>query len=99
MEIERAHRSGKPHGQGDKPRAIVVKFLRNKDKLAVLEKAKFLKGTNIFVNEDYSESVRLKRKELIPAMKEARQRGDIAYLRYVKLITHCRFNTNTENGH
>ena len=99
MEIERAHRSGKPHGQGDKPRSIVVKFLRNKDKLAVLEKAKLLKGTNIFINEDYSEAVRLKRKELIPALKEARQRGDIAYLRYDKLITHRRLNTNTETGY
>lgn len=66
----------------------MVKFLRFKGRLAVLEKVKFLSGTNIFVNEDYSESVRQKCKELIPAMKEARKRGEIAYLGYDKFITH-----------
>ena len=40
IEVERAHRSGK-HVTclGDRPRMIVVKFLRFKDKMAVLERA------------------------------------------------------------
>lgn len=50
------------------------------------ESAKQLKGTNIYLNKDFSDLVRQKRKELIQAIKEARQRGDIAYLRYGKLI-------------
>lgn len=50
----------------------MVKFLRYKDKMAVLGKTKDLKGTNIYVNENYTETVRQKRKELIPAMKAAR---------------------------
>ena len=73
METERAHRSGKPHGQGEKPRLIVVKFLRNKDKLYVLEKVKHLKGTNIFVNEDYSESVQLKQTKRTDSCNETGQ--------------------------
>ncbi|KAK7922388.1 hypothetical protein WMY93_009290 [Mugilogobius chulae] len=75
IELERAHRSGKPPARDDKPRPIVVRFLRFKDRNTVLEKAKYLKGSNIFINEDYSEVIRQKRKELIPAMKEARKRG------------------------
>ncbi|KAA8579001.1 hypothetical protein FQN60_007152 [Etheostoma spectabile] len=47
--------------------------------MAVLGKAKNLKGTNINVNENYTEAVRQKRKELIPAMKAARERCDKAY--------------------
>ncbi len=49
-----------------------------------------LKGSNIYINEDYPESVRKRRKELIPKMKAARERGDIAFLRYDKLIVHKR---------
>ncbi|XP_064849647.1 myosin phosphatase Rho-interacting protein-like [Oncorhynchus masou masou] len=52
-------------GPGDSPRLIVVKSLRFKDKLAVLERAKNLSGTYIFLNEDYPEFVLQKRKELI----------------------------------
>ena len=65
-----------------------MKFLRFKDKLAVLEKAKRLKGSFVFINEGFSDAVRQRRKELLPAMKAARERGDIAYLRYDKLIVH-----------
>lgn len=72
----------------EKPRPIVVRFLRLKDKLAVLDKAENLKGSGIFINEDFPEAVWQKRKELLPAMKAARERGDIAYLRYDKLIVH-----------
>lgn len=88
IELERVHRSGKPPARDEKPRPIVARFLRFKDRNIVLEKAKCLKGSNIYINEDYSETVRQKRKELIPVMKEARKRGDIAYLRFDKLITH-----------
>ena len=69
----------------DRPRPIVVKF---KDKVAVLERAKNLRGTYIFLNEDYPEAVRQKRKELIPAMKAARVHADIACICYDRLIIH-----------
>ena len=56
--------------------------------MAVLGKAKDLKGTNIYVNEDYTEAVRQKHKELIPAMKAARERDEIAYIQHDKRTVH-----------
>ncbi|XP_049897457.1 uncharacterized protein LOC126388379 [Epinephelus moara] len=93
IEVERAHRTGKPEAARERPRSIVVKFLRFKDKAAVLQRAKNLKGTKIFINEDYADAVRLKRKELIPKMKAAHEKGDIAYLRHDRLIIHPRTST------
>ncbi|KAI4815623.1 hypothetical protein KUCAC02_005761 [Chaenocephalus aceratus] len=87
IEVERAHRMGNGRG-ADKPRQIVVKFLRFKDKTAVMGRRNRLKRTNIFLNEDYPEAVRQKRKELIPAMKAERSKGNIAYIRYDRLIVH-----------
>jgi hypothetical protein len=61
--VERAHRSGKPAtNPDDTPRLIVVKLLRFKNKMAVLERAKNLRGTNIFLNEDYSKVLHQRRK-------------------------------------
>lgn len=95
--LERAHRIEKPrNGNSTRLRPIVVKFLRYKDKEAVLERAKYLKDTNIYLNEDFPENVRQKRKELMLALRAARERGEIAYLRYDKLITHP--SAQTKNG-
>ena len=43
VEIERAHRAGRK--SRSKPRTIVCKLLRFKDKQNILRKAKLLKGT------------------------------------------------------
>lgn len=86
IEVERAHRTGKSMAANTRPRPIVVKFLRFKDRSAVLERAKNLRGTNIYINEDYTDAVRMKRKELLPKLREARERGEIAFLRHDKLI-------------
>ncbi|KAI4823555.1 hypothetical protein KUCAC02_012136, partial [Chaenocephalus aceratus] len=56
---------------------------RIEDKTAVMGRRNRLKGMNIFLNEDYPEAVRQKRKELIPAMKAERSKGNIAYIRNV----------------
>ena len=47
IEMERAHRTGKPVTNRERPRPIVVKFVKFKDKLAISEKEKNLKGSNI----------------------------------------------------
>ena len=75
-------------GKPTRPRPIVVRFLRFKDKKAVLERAKNLRGKYIFLNKDYPEAVVQKRKEPIPAMKAARERRDIAYICYARHIIH-----------
>lgn len=78
IELERAHRAAKWNGfrpNADKPRPIVAKFLRFKDRSTVLEKAKKLKGTNSFINEDFTKAVRQKRRDLLPALKAACEHG------------------------
>ena len=40
----------------------------------------------ISLNEDYSQRVITRRKELLPQMKEARERGKVAYLSFDKLV-------------
>lgn len=62
IEVEHAHRTGKPAADGDRPRSIVVKSLHFKDKAAVLQKAKNLKGTKIFISEDCTDGVRKKKR-------------------------------------
>ena len=69
-----------------RPRTVVFKLLRFKDKEEILKRAKNLKGTNLYINEDYSDKVRQKRKELLPKLREARTQGKIAYLRFDQLV-------------
>lgn len=93
IELERVHRIARKESSDgtaavNKPRGIIAKFLRFKDKSDVLANAKKLKGTDIFINEDFIDSVRKRRKELLPEMWAARNRGEIAFLRYDKLITY-----------
>lgn len=52
-EGEHAYRSGKHvTSPGEISRPIVVKFQSFKDKMVVLERAKNLRGTNIFLNRN-----------------------------------------------
>lgn len=98
IELERVHRIARKESSdggpsvGNKPRGIIVKFLRFKDRSMVLANAKKLKGSDIYINEDFIDSVRKKRKELMPAMWEARKRGEVAFLRYDKLVTYKKRN-------
>lgn len=85
IEIERAYRMGQ-FQEGRKQRKIVVKFLRFKDRQRILFSAKKLKGTNIYINEDFSDVVQQRRRELLPKLKAAREKGERASLRYDKLI-------------
>lgn len=72
--MERAHRTGKPDG-GDRPRPIVVKLLRYKDIEAILQRAKSLRGTKIFINEDFTDTVRQKRKDLMAEAERCQTEG------------------------
>ena len=86
VEIERAHRLGQKNRHGNsKPRPIIIKCLRFKDKQEILQNTKKLEGTNYGVSEDFIESVREKRQKLRPHMLHARQQGKRAFLNYDKL--------------
>lgn len=87
IEMERAHQAGKPVINRERPRPIVVKFIKFRTNLPFWRRKKISKDLT-YINEDYTEAVRQKRKELLPAMKAAHARGDIAYLRHDKLIVH-----------
>ena len=71
ISIDRSHRLGKRKGPGQKPRAIIVKFTRYKDRHHVCSNKKLLKGTGISVTE----SPTLKRLE---HLKKAREQHDFA---------------------
>ena len=84
MEIERAHRVGK--FMSDKPRPVIAKFLRFTDKQNILRNSRKLKGTNVFINEDLCEASMVKRRDLLPQLKQARGQGKIAYFSHARLV-------------
>ena len=55
VHIERAHRSkrSKSNNNNGKPRTIVYKLLNYKQKEEILRNTKKLKGSNIFINENF----------------------------------------------
>ena len=85
VEIERAHRAGRK--SRNKARTIVCKLLRFKNKQNILRKAKLLKGTNIFISEDYCQETVEYRKELREEVKVLRSQRKIAYLKYRSIIS------------
>ena len=80
VKIERAHRTGRTNEE--KTRTIVCKLLDYKDKLKIMQNRKKLKGTNIYINEDFSKETREHRKKLWEEVKVLRSQGEIAYLNY-----------------
>ena len=66
IRIDRSHRLGKRKGTGQKPRAIIVKFTRYKDRHHVFRNKKLLKGTGISVTE----SLTVKRMEHLKKARE-----------------------------
>lgn len=62
--------------RGSKP--ITACFERWQDKEEILRKTKFLKGTNIYVGEDFSRRVKDQRQELKKFMKVIRNRRPLA---------------------
>ena len=71
INIDRSHRLGKRKSPGQKPRAIIVKFTRYKDRHHVFRNKKLLKGTGISVTE----SLTLKR---MAQLKKAREQHGFA---------------------
>ena len=53
---------------------------------AVLQAARSANARGIYVKEDFSTHVISRHRDLIPEMKEERERGKIAYLSYDKLV-------------
>lgn len=84
--VERAHRTGRSGDRKERSRPVVVKFPNFKDREGILTMAREkrsmkMRGTGIYINEDFSDLVRQRRREQLPKLKEERQKGNIAYFR------------------
>ncbi|KAH3801752.1 hypothetical protein DPMN_155413 [Dreissena polymorpha] len=83
-DIDVAHRLGKYARH--KCRPVIVKFVRRQTKIEIMKRAKLLKGTDIFINEDLTKinakvlaSLRLKEPELV---EKAWSRDGKLFVRY-----------------
>lgn len=85
-EIQQIYRMGKQEVIGGKSRPILVELTTEKKRADIFKDSKKLKGTDIWIAEDYSKMVQEIRKSLIPFLKDARNNGCKAIIRYDKLI-------------
>ena len=85
-EIERAHRIGKR--ERGIIREVIVKFLRFPDKEYIFNNRHRLSSSGIFVKEDFSNDTAELRRSFQGDIREARERGLIAYAKYRSLVVH-----------
>ncbi|XP_065684224.1 uncharacterized protein LOC136096636 [Hydra vulgaris] len=74
IDIKRAHRTGIK--KDNRSRSIVMKLKSYKDKMKILKETNRLKGSNIYVNEDFSKMTVDIRKKLFAEVKERRLKGE-----------------------
>ena len=78
IEFERIHRIGKRNPQEARPRPIVARFSRFKDRESVRQAApRELRGKPYGVNEQFPRDVAERRKRLIPAFRKSRKDSTI----------------------
>lgn len=82
-EVNKLHRLGKNKVES-KPRPVLCSFVNGWKKNEIIKNKKSLK--TIFISEDYSKEILEKRKALQPRLLEERKKGNIAFLKYDKLI-------------
>lgn len=70
----------------NKKRPILAKLRTWNHKMKIFKEAKNLKGSDIWINEEFTKKVLEERKYLVQHLKQARQQGQQATLRYNKLI-------------
>ena len=79
MLISRCHRLGKLQSK-DKPRAIIARFLVEKDRMMIWSKKTLLKHTPFLIREDFPIEVTNRRKLMVPLFLEAKKRHKMAKL-------------------
>ena len=95
--IERARRAkGKTTrnntARKNQPRTIVRKLANYTDKSMILRNVQKLKGSGIYINEDFRKQTKNLRKELWTEVKQLRSEGKIADLNYRIVVTKRRDN-------
>lgn len=83
-EVNKIHRIGNKNTESNKHRPILCTFVSNWRKNEIIKNKKKFK--KIYVTEDYPKEVLEKRKALQSRLVEERNKGNIAYLKYDKLI-------------
>ncbi|CAH0716339.1 unnamed protein product, partial [Brenthis ino] len=83
-EINKIHRLGTKNREIKKSRPVLCSFVSNWKKNEIIKNKKNLSKINI--SEDYSKEVLEKRKTLQAKLAEEKKKGNIAYLKYDKLI-------------
>lgn len=82
--IERCHRLGRSRVNHVRP--VIMKLLDFRDKIKVMKNVSKFKGSDWYVTEDYSQSVRSVRKKLWDASASFRNSGSEVRLRFDKLF-------------
>lgn len=93
--VERIHRLGRL--TEGKPRPVILRLYDFNEKLDILRNASKLKGSQVFISEDFSRRVQLVRKELWNSIKHTRKPEDKVSLRYDKLIVNSEVYTWDES--
>ena len=78
IEFQRVHRVGKTHDDGS-PRAIIARFLRYSDRVAVFSKAKSLKDSGYRIAADLPKEIVNRGKLQSKKLVDARKAGKIAF--------------------
>nr|KAG5704580.1 hypothetical protein BaRGS_031844 [Batillaria attramentaria] len=93
VQFDRVHRTNiKPNAP------IIARCVLYKDKVSILKARAKLKGSNIFVNEDFSLRVREIRRKLLVHMKEAKAAGKRSILVYDHLVIEGKIVVLVEDG-
>lgn len=84
--VSSAQRIGRFNSKSKFPRPVIVKFGKEAERRKILEEKGKLRGTTIFVEEDYPVEIRQIRKKLITEATNRRKEGQKAFVKYNKLI-------------
>jgi len=86
MPIVRCHRLGMKRSDATRPRTIIAKFHWYGDRMNIWQQKKKLKGTNIYMSEDFPQEIQERCRILAPVMKKARDMGKTAFMNVDTLI-------------
>ena len=89
-------KSGKDQSNNERnsrPRTIICRLLRFKDKQRIIQSLKKLKNTGIFIYEDFCKDTMDLRKQLWEKVLEHRANNKISYLNYRSIVVRNQRNT------
>lgn len=94
LEIESLKRIGR---KGDKIRPVIITISTLRRKIEILRKKQLLAQTKLYIKEDYPPKILEKRKQLNDKLREEREKGNRAFLKYDKLVVYPQKETISKN--